>query len=581
MNIRTYIFGNPDGWKLYNKDQSEINYFKSFYVNSRRGPRLMVNRRDDGSVIYIWLMYGISEIRSDKNTEQKRGGYGHLGMALVLDNYQFTPEFGMVYRFFLQLFEKLLQRPDSPIMVLDNGELPYAYKISKFEEAESAVEWLRTMMPRILDKTGVKSMSDYDFTDGSTGKTISLSDETSDRKILSAFQRNNWVAVSPEFRESHSPDGETRNVGREEINLYEISMLQIRLSNQFHEYSSIPNEIKRRELLQKIMAIANNQRAVLASYVNKRGVETDDVVKVRTLQSAFSNLASQIDSILSSTGSSSGDGSGTDSGGSSNPNPSTDPFVIRVWKILKSVPPKLLAVCIVVLCIVILIITLNKFRADGIVEFSAPEYNDTVINESPDGAVEDTENKDFIQFNAAIASQRFTDAYAISKVRGGEYPQKLLNAVTEHLWSLVNSDDEGAITSFFIQNDEICKYLGLGEKEGITWGTKAARHKELSGYLSKRTLTKSEYKKAEFLANEIEEGRYNDDLADLKNRVNQPDENRGAIEQKNITVTCGGDVKTTDGTKPVAFTIKLKENKNKPIEIKINRIRETMAINGE
>ena len=119
MNVQTFIFGNPDGWKLYNKDQSEVSYFKSFYVNSRRGPRLMVHRRYDGSVVYVWLMYGIKEKRKE--------GFSHIGFAMILPDNNYIPEFRLVYSFFSTLFYKMLERKDSPVGVKKPGEkLPYA-----------------------------------------------------------------------------------------------------------------------------------------------------------------------------------------------------------------------------------------------------------------------------------------------------------------------------------------------------------------------------------------------------------------------------------------------------------------------
>ena len=49
--IKTYIYGVPNGFDFYEKDAGLNDYFKGFYISSRRGRRLMVNRRNNGVTI--------------------------------------------------------------------------------------------------------------------------------------------------------------------------------------------------------------------------------------------------------------------------------------------------------------------------------------------------------------------------------------------------------------------------------------------------------------------------------------------------------------------------------------------------
>ena len=59
--ISTYIYGSPHGFNFYERVASLNDYFKSFYISTRKGRRLMVNRKDDGTTVYSFLCYGLME----------------------------------------------------------------------------------------------------------------------------------------------------------------------------------------------------------------------------------------------------------------------------------------------------------------------------------------------------------------------------------------------------------------------------------------------------------------------------------------------------------------------------------------
>ena len=51
--IKTFIYGDPHGFDFYEKDVYLNDYFKGFYISSRRGRRLVVNRRENGETIFF------------------------------------------------------------------------------------------------------------------------------------------------------------------------------------------------------------------------------------------------------------------------------------------------------------------------------------------------------------------------------------------------------------------------------------------------------------------------------------------------------------------------------------------------
>ena len=60
--IKTFIYGDPHGFDFYEKDVYLNDYFKGFYISSRRGRRLVVNRRENGETIYSYLQYNLKEV---------------------------------------------------------------------------------------------------------------------------------------------------------------------------------------------------------------------------------------------------------------------------------------------------------------------------------------------------------------------------------------------------------------------------------------------------------------------------------------------------------------------------------------
>ena len=81
MQVKTFIYGTPLGFNFYEDDSLYKDYFKAFYISSREGRRLMVNRLDNGETTYNFLCYRIAEAGNRPNA--------FFGMSLVLGDYQY------------------------------------------------------------------------------------------------------------------------------------------------------------------------------------------------------------------------------------------------------------------------------------------------------------------------------------------------------------------------------------------------------------------------------------------------------------------------------------------------------------
>lgn len=196
--IRTYIYGVPHGFDFYEKDANLNNYFKGFYISSRRGRRLMVNRQENGETIYSYLQYGLKEV-------ERQPLHSFFGMSLVVDDYQYCPNFKVLLEWFDYLFNKLVKEQR---IIKKNEDGVLCYVIHKFEEVSDEVNWLKNIIPNIITKSeqadDVKvEISKYDksFFVGNVGQIVCFNKPVSEKRLFEVFHKNSWISVSSEILE--------------------------------------------------------------------------------------------------------------------------------------------------------------------------------------------------------------------------------------------------------------------------------------------------------------------------------------------------------------------------------------------
>lgn len=190
--IKTYIYGVPQGFDFYEKDAKLNDYFKGFYISSRRGRRLMINRRDNGETIYSYLRYGLKEV-------DRQPLHSFFGMSLVVDNYQFCPNFKVLLEWFDYLFNKLVNEHS----LIKNEDEILHYVIHKFDENSVDVEWLKSNLPNILTQAGHTEITNYDnsFVDGKAGQIVSFNHPVGENLLLETFKKFRWLSISSEIIE--------------------------------------------------------------------------------------------------------------------------------------------------------------------------------------------------------------------------------------------------------------------------------------------------------------------------------------------------------------------------------------------
>lgn len=196
--IRTYIYGVPHGFDFYEKDVNLNNYFKGFYISSRRGRRLMVNRLENGETIYSYLRYGLKEV-------ERQPLHSFFGMSLVVDEYQYCPNFKVLLDWFDYLFNKLVKEQR---IIKQNEDGVLCYVIHKFEEVSEEVNWLKNNIPNIITKSeqadDVKvEIAKYDksFFAGNVGQIVCFTKPVSEKRLFEVFHKYSWISVSSQILE--------------------------------------------------------------------------------------------------------------------------------------------------------------------------------------------------------------------------------------------------------------------------------------------------------------------------------------------------------------------------------------------
>ncbi len=488
--IRTYIFGNPAGWSLYEGDPAELDYFKSFYRNDRHGIRMMVNRRDDGSVVYTYVNYGLKE-GSD------RCGDAHFGMALILENGQYTPAFNTIFRFMHTLFVKSMERPDALFVQDHNGSIRYA--VEKFDTRRNTVEWFKATLPRILERTGINSIySDPNFKEAPAGRIATFPDEetdstTTDANILNGFYASNWVSVSPEYKPKANS-----TPSRPEIYLQDLEKLRNFLTAEFLKVSTGQISLSRQQL-DKMCDTINNARMVLSDYIESNPTDIEAATKCRTEFSELLSTAYILTDKLNSAPTQpypptpKPKPTPTPPSPEPRPKPNQAPNPDRM--------AKLIAAAVVAMIVIVA----------GVWGISSLRSDSTGGETDPIPTLQFNEQ----QFNLYISTKHFAEAYRMiaGQPEEAEYKSKLYNAVIRHLKSNIESGRLADIELFVTDNKESLEYLGFPSSSN--------EYVELSTILKEKEITPDQFSLAQTLIQRLGDT-FDQYTTELQSRIKQP-----------------------------------------------------------
>ena len=526
MQVKTYIYGTPLGFNFYEDDSQYKDYFKGFYISSRKGRRLMVNRLDNGETTYNFLSYGITESGNRPNA--------FFGMCLVLGDYQYCDDFGKLYDWFNFLFDKIVNK--KKLFTQQDSKLQY--NVSKFEEEVEDVEWLKSNMPNIFSSSDIRLQKyDASFSNKKTGKIPQFNNKEKSDIVLKAFKQYNWICLSPSFGSNN--DCPELDFG--ELSLYVDSVTQQLLpiainpekkhlpllkdifSAMTENYKSISDFVAKTqdeeskslfiELGQRYYEVVNNQIPLIAQKMEEKSepltkacakcgknkpieafVQGDTVCsecraeEKKTTETQTCSRCGRVKPI-----------SAFDLG---------DKICIECRSkgsntfAFPTIPIKYLysgVVVVILIVATICLIAFNPFKPESPNESG---NKGTTGSEYVDGGQGATNKVDESTFNNHINSKQFNEAYSdiVEKDNAENYKTKLKIAFEEYLIQQSFTNIQRAI----IESSTLCTYVGIDTKK---WNDFAQDGDKIeTEFLSKNTLSNVKKNECKTLINKYKYG---------------------------------------------------------------------------
>ncbi len=288
MNIQTYVYGTPHGFDMFEEAPSLKEFFKSFYISSRKGSRLVITRKDTGETLYNYLHYGLMEKDGRPNS--------FFGMTLLVDGGAYMPDFTGMYDWFEFLFMTFLNRQNTLFSerkkvlfhTKDDGIIQYC--VDKFLNAYDEVEWIKSQIPNILSSSADTRVDNYNnsFVWIRNGQIALHNSEDDNAEILSDFRKYSTVAVSKSFTKAISLDYQEMISFLNDFNQQLLPIAVNKDDNSFKDLESI-NE--------KFSALYTSLSSYVLSQKGKDDVEYQNFYELRN---KYNLLQQQISKLLSS-----------------------------------------------------------------------------------------------------------------------------------------------------------------------------------------------------------------------------------------------------------------------------------------
>lgn len=555
MQVKTYIYGTPLGFNFYEDDSQYKDYFKGFYISSRKGRRLMVNRLDNGETTYNFLSYGITESGNRPNA--------FFGMCLVLGDYQYCDDFAKLYDWFNFLFDKIVNK--KKLFTQQDSKLQY--NVSKFEEDVEDVEWLKSNMPNIFSSSDIRLQKyDASFSNKKTGKIPQFNNKEKSDIVLKAFKQYNWICLSPSFVSNN--DCPELDFG--ELSLYVDSVTQQLLpiainpekkhlpllkdifSAMTENYKSISDFVAKTqdeeskslfiELGQRYYEVVNNQIPLIAQKMEEKS-EPLTKVCARCGKNKPIEAFSQEDAVCLECRAKEKQPTETQTCsrcGREKPISAFahgDKICIECRSkesnsfAFPTIPIKYLysgVAALVLVVIVVCLVTFNPFKSGS--PNSGGSKGSTGSEQVVGGQGTAANNVDSSTFNNHINSKQFNEAYSdiVGKDNAESYKTQLKNAFEEYLIQQPFTNIQRAI----IELSTLCTYVGIDTEKWNNYAQDGYRIE--TEFLSETTLSRVEKNRCMTLINKYKDGVFDSKAQSWEGKLNSIQEPK--VQKKQVKI---------------------------------------------
>ncbi len=530
--FNTYIYGTPLGFDFYEDIVSLKEYFKGLYISSRKGRRLMVNRRDNGITFYNYLRYGLAEKEGRPNS--------FFGMSISMDNNEYAYNFKEIFDWFDYLFDRLLER--GSLFYINPGNV-IQYKVTKFKDNTDEIQWLKNNIPNLFTKAEGVKLLEYDstFSVSSSGQILCFNDETSSTKIFDAFKKCRWIALSPNFK----PEEESIEINLSDIeaqlNKYNQQLVPIAISPK-KENINVLNSIESScidiiGLIQKYLSADHDDSEQQFCALLMEGAQ-EIVHNAKTIANKIDISDSSLDPYTPNQHLKRCKGCGRDLTLSNYKNVnslfckdcdeqvnqsktkkcskcgkiknitefSKDSQICYDCKSHKSILDYIDAKVIAAFTVLVLIVGISMYLIlkDG--KADKPSERDTEISEhvESDKAVENENKVDDSRFKDYLNNYDFLRAYdeIEGKDDSNHYLELLKASIESYLWDLIDKPKPTeqsrsvAIQQFFIENKRIVEKVDIDEER---WNKCVDAYEKLMSLVKKNSLSRSQRAEADQL----------------------------------------------------------------------------------
>ena len=242
-------------------------YFERFYRTNRRGRMLFVNRRNDGSTIYSFLVYGLVESGGRQNA--------FFGTSFILRGNQFVTDLKALYNLFNFEVDQLVAR--RRVIEAVNNRLKYL--IGDFKSVEDVLNDYLNSILRGLSNFDTEYYTP-DFKDNNSGQIALKNIDTPTRELTNVFKTTRWLAVSPYFK----PDEPRIEVDLGDLNMqYTSSLEQLTLMAINKRHSD-------EDKLSNIVSSALAAIKLLKNFAAQGSLDNKELQGINELSSKFNTL---------------------------------------------------------------------------------------------------------------------------------------------------------------------------------------------------------------------------------------------------------------------------------------------------
>jgi len=189
MDFRSYIYGVPEGFDLYEGNTDDLSYFQRYYDGSREHSKLTIHRRGNGQVVYSFLCYNLL-------SGSGRGG-SFLGISVSFGGFYCIDTLKFI-RFLNGLYDNILQEG---VLIKSNGG-QIVFSVEALKNASTEINRILGILQKNLHTVFVNDFKEIDnsFKQIINKECFLNPVEDDNEAIINALKEYSMISISSEYK---------------------------------------------------------------------------------------------------------------------------------------------------------------------------------------------------------------------------------------------------------------------------------------------------------------------------------------------------------------------------------------------